>query len=82
MLFAGSGGGMGTESGQSTEESIKTSTQRVHKSGTCIIHGTSPTAAAVCPKERTAPHDTSPHENNRENGRNRVDRKTKYAGSS
>ena len=35
MLFAGEGegGGMGTERGQSTEESKKTSTQRAHEPG-------------------------------------------------
>ena len=56
---------MGTERGQSTEESKRTSTQHAHKPGTCIIPGTTTTttaaatATAVCPKERTAPHDTA-----------------------
>ena len=58
MFFAGGrGAGMGTEKGQSTEESKKTSTQRVHKPGTCIIPGTT---TAICSKERTAPHNTAP----------------------
>ena len=50
---------MGTERGQSTEESKKTRTQHVHNGtclGTCIIPGTT----AVCSKERTASHDTTP----------------------
>ena len=47
---------MGTERGQSTEESKNTSTQRVHKPGTCIIPGT---ITAIRSKERTAPHNTA-----------------------
>ena len=53
----GKGGGMGTARGQSTEESKKTTTQRLHKPGTCIIPGT--TTTAICSKERTAPHNTA-----------------------
>ena len=49
---------MGTERGKSTEESKKTSTQCLHKPGTCIIPGT--TTTAMCSKERTAPHNTAP----------------------
>ena len=48
---------MGTERGQSTKESKNTSTQHVHKSGTCIIPGTT---SVVSLKERTAPHDSAP----------------------
>ena len=41
VCYLGGGGGrMGTERGQSTEESKKTSTQRVHKPDTCTISGT------------------------------------------
>ena len=53
---------MGTERGQSTEESKKTSTQHVHNPGTGIIPGTT---TAVWSKERTAPQNkgqgTAPH---------------------
>ena len=55
---------MGSERGQSTEESKKTSTQNtyVHKPGICIIPGTTTTTSNCCCefKENTAPHDTAP----------------------
>ena len=51
---------MGTERGQSSEESKKTSTQHVIMvPGTFIIPSTT---AAVCSKERTAQHDTAPQD--------------------
>ena len=54
---------MGTERGQPTEESKKTSTQNTYVnlvSVSCLVLQLLPVTAAVCSKKRTAPHDTAP----------------------
>ena len=54
---------MGTERGQSTEESKKTSTQYTYINQVCVSYLVLQLlleTAAVCSKERTAPHDTAP----------------------
>ena len=53
---------MGTERGQSTEESIKTSTQNtdIDLVPVSYLILLLLVTAAVCSKERTAPHDTAP----------------------
>ena len=51
---------MGTERGQSSEESIKTSTQHVH-TGTSYLVLRTILGTAVCSNESTTQHDTAPH---------------------